>query len=59
MKLAKTDTHELVCFSDSDWANSSDRKSISEFILALDGTPFLWYSTKQLLHALSLLQKQS
>ena len=53
MELTERETHELVCFSDSDWANSSDRKSISGVILTLDGTPFLWYSTKQSLHALS------
>lgn len=43
----------LTAYADSDWANSSDRKSTSGFILELAGAPISWESRKQRVVALS------
>ena len=53
MKRTERKSHTLACYSDSDWANGADRKSVSGVVLTLDGTPFLWYSSKQSITALS------
>ena len=53
MKRTERKSHTLACYSDSDWANGADRKSVSGVVLTLDGTPFLWYSSKQTITALS------
>jgi hypothetical protein len=57
LKLAPTRTKfkwKLVAYSDSDWAgDKDDRRSISGFILFLNGAPIMWRSKGQKTTALS------
>ena len=43
----------FTAFTDSDWAQSENRKSISGYIIQMAGAPILWYSKQQTVVALS------
>ena len=38
MKITDKPHHSLICYSDSDWANGQDRKSVTGVVLTLDDT---------------------
>jgi hypothetical protein len=54
-----TDDTELFAFSDSDWANDrEDRKSISGYVLILNGAAIAWATRKQRSTALSTAEAE-
>ena len=50
---------ECVRYSDADWAGDiNDRKSMSGYVLQINGAPVMWRSKKQVCVALSTAEEE-
>lgn len=47
LKYTRSNNIELHCYVDSDWGNSSDRKSVSGYLFKLFGNTISWTTRKQ------------
>lgn len=55
----QSDTHELVGYSDADWAGDHQtRRSVSGFVAFYGGNPIAWHSRKQACVALSTMEAE-
>ncbi|XP_055904350.1 uncharacterized protein LOC129940122 [Eupeodes corollae] len=59
IEYSKNDDSELLAYSDADWANEvDDRRSVSGYILKMQGGPISWDSKRQKTIALSTTEAE-